>query len=83
MCEDVLGVVMVMGMRLGVEMEMWVGTGTDTGMGTGTGTGTGTGAVHSEAPALLHTHCCAEPCSGGNQRSEQWWCRPIREHAWL
>ena len=31
----------------------------------------GTGEVHSEAPALLHTLCCAEPCSGGNQRIEQ------------
>ena len=34
-------------------------------------TGKGTGAVYKEAPALLHTHCCAEPRSGGNQRIEQ------------
>ena len=31
----------------------------------------GSGAVHSKARALLHTHCCAEPCSGGDQRIEQ------------
>ena len=36
MCEDVLGVVMVLGMRLEVKTQMWCGTGTDTGMGTDT-----------------------------------------------
>ena len=35
MCEDVLGVVLVMGMRLEVEMQMWGGTGTDTAHGYG------------------------------------------------
>ena len=73
MCEDVLGVVMVIGMRLEVEVQMWGGTGTDTAHGYGhrAQAKAQTGAVHSDAPALLHTHCCAEPCSGGNQRIEQ------------
>ena len=38
-CEEVLGVVMVMESRLEVEMQMWGGTGTDTGMGTDTAHG--------------------------------------------
>ena len=70
MSVDVLGVVMVIGMRLEVEMQMWARERTRAWARTRR-TGKGTDAVQSEAPALLDTHCCAEPCSGGNQRIEQ------------
>ena len=70
-CVDVLGMVMVMGCGLRWRCRWRVARERTRAWARTRRTGKGTGAVYKEAPALLHTHCCAEPCSGGNQRIEQ------------